>query len=666
MDKPSTKADIIINWLRNYSQHRLNSRLIDERRCIPPNVVLDLGNRGILGMQIGPEYGGIGLNNSDSMRVVEQLAAIDLTLATFVVNNDFLGIRPIQNYATREVKAELLPLLAGGRELASFALTEPVAGSNPQAIATTGIPDGKGGWNLRGTKVWSGSAGWAGVVNVFAKLLDTEGKTTGISGFAIRQGTPGFRIGAESLTMGMRGMVQNFLHLDDTLVTPEDLLGNEGEGLKAANDGMLHTRLAIGAMCVGGMKRCLQLMLRYSSRRAIGTGLLLENPVTLARISNLTAATTAFAALIERLAELLDRGKSVPAEAYMACKIAGPEFLWQTADALVQLLGGRGYIETNIASQILRDARIFRIFEGPTETLTMFLGSRILHQNEELELFLSKTLNAPELAYGLQETASQINERWSQSNKPFNDSAAALRWAAMAIGEIATYSLLIACLRSSWQESPQIERAIVWAQEELERVKNRALGDRSLDRVFLNALSATETISSYVETIGDLEQTLAGEDVAIDSLLRKEIKENIQEREDVAIATPRAEIVEGDRSRSSVETWLVDWIAKQVKTSSANIDLNKSLFHYGLDSVTTIALLSDLEDWVDREFPPALIWNYPVIKDLANYLTSELNLENTPNSTEELAKDIDSAFINIELLSDSEVDSLLEKLMVED
>ena len=137
---------------------------------------------------------------------------------------------------------------------------------------------------------------------------------------------------------------------------------------------MLYTRLAIGAMSVGGMKRCVQLMHRYATRRDIGTGLLLDNPVTLVRLSEIAAATTAFETLVARIAELLDDGYFVPAEAYVACKTSGPELLWKAADSLVQLLGGRGYIETNIASQILRDARVFRIFEGPTETLNMFLG----------------------------------------------------------------------------------------------------------------------------------------------------------------------------------------------------------------------------------------------------------------------------------------------------
>ncbi len=668
MNKITTEAASIIDWLREYSQKRLNSRLIDERRCIPPHVVLDLGNRGILGMQIGQKYGGIGLNNLDSMKIVEQLAAIDLTLATFVVNNDFLGIRPIQNHAKEELKEELLPLLAKGRELAAFALTEPVAGSNPQAIATQGRIDPQGGWRLRGTKVWSGSAAWAGVINIFAKLTDSEGKATGISGFAIRQGTSGFRMGAESLTMGMRGMVQNFIHLDDVPVNTKDLLGKPGEGMVAAHDGMLHTRLAIGAMCVGGMKRCLQLMLRYSSRRSVGTGLLLDNPVTLVRLSNLTAATTAFEALIGRIAELLDEGKSIPTEAYIACKTAGPELLWQAADSLVQLLGGRGYVETNIAAQILRDARIFRVFEGPTETLTMFLGSRVLHQNDELHQFLSHSLKSADISERLKGIASQINDLWSKTNAPFIDSAAALRWASMKVGEITTYALLLAALRSLSHQSVQTQRAIKWAQQEFDRLSDLALNDNSFASVLFDSTKATETISSYIETIGDLEQTLAGEDATIDPILCREVLEQIQREPDSNFTplTPPVTVSQHTESELKIETWLIDWIAKQLKTTVDRIDTSKSIFHYGLDSVTAITLIADLEDLLDREFPPALVWNHPIIKDLAEHLTQE----NTPNSGK-IEKETQESPVNnngkidVDNLSDAEVESLLNQMMAQ-
>lgn len=686
------RADAIISWLRTYANERINSRLIDERRCIPPYVVLDFGNRGILGMQIPEQYGGTALGNRDAMRVVEQLAAIDLTLATFVVNNDFLGIRPIQRYGTKALRDELLPILAKGRELAAFALTEPGAGSNPQAISATGVAAATGGWRLRGTKVWSGSASWAGVINVFVKLVDADGNSSGITGFAVRQGTAGLRPGPESLTMGMRGMVQNFIYLDDAPVGPINLLGKAGAGMEAGQDAMLYTRLAIGAMCVGGMKRCAQLMHRYATRRSIGTGLLLDNPVTLARLSDLTAATTAVETLVARIAELLDNGWFVPTEAYVTCKTSGPEILWKAADSLVQLLGGRGYVETNIAAQILRDTRVFRIFEGPTETLNMFLGSRVLHQSSELHQFLGNGLGAAAVSDTLRDAAEQINARWSESPAPFSDQPSALRWASMLTGEIATYAILLAAVQGAVDRTPsnRLRRAVDWVQQQFDQTLARALSGTPVEFVLLNANEATELISSYGETIGDLEQTLAGEDEALDGLLRREeraatsphrITTNLPGTVTSEVESKKSDATASNYTAESIAAWLTKWIADELKIVSNSIDTHKSFVYYGLDSVTVIVLSSDLEVWLGRELSPSIAWNYPTIATLAQHLAEELDISESAVKVEPVGakneqKNVQVNVINkipqgnaeqqlakLAHLSNEEVDSLLNQML---
>ena len=637
------RADAIIDWLRTYANERLNSRLIDERRCIPPYVVLDFGNRGILGMQIPEQYGGTALGNRDAMRVVEQLAAIDLTLATFVVNNDFLGIRPIERYGTKALQDELLPILAKGRELAAFALTEPGAGSNPQAISATGVAEATGGWRLHGTKVWSGSAAWAGVINVFVKLVDANGKPSGITAFAIRQGTAGLRLGPESLTMGMRGMVQNFIYLNDVPVSSVNLLGEPGSGMKAGQDAMLYTRLAIGAMSVGGMKRCVQLMHRYATRRDIGTGLLLDNPVTLVRLSEIAAATTAFETLVARIAELLDDGYFVPAEAYVACKTSGPELLWKAADSLVQLLGGRGYIETNIASQILRDARVFRIFEGPTETLNMFLGSRVLHQSDELHEFLCNGLGAITVSDSLRNATKQINARWSESIAPFSDRPSAMRWASMLIGEVATSAIVLAAVQGIVNLTPssRLRRAVDWAQQQFDLAIARALTATSVESVLLNANQTTDIISSYAETIGDIEQTLAGEDEALDGLLRR--KETVAAsplqmtnlpEPITAVQSLQLDTKTSNHSAESIETWLakwlVKWLAGELGMELDAIDTRKSFVQYGLNLVAAKRLTDDLEVWLGCQLLGEPVLDYPSIKVLAQHLAKQSDVSVPP------------------------------------
>jgi len=661
------RTNDLIGWLRSYASDRINSRLIDERRCIPPHIVLDLGNRGILGMQVPENYGGLALTNRDQMRVIEQIAAIDLTLATFVGVNNTLGIRPIQRYATQSVRDELLPLFAKGREMAALAMTEPGAGSNLRAISAKAVADGRGGWRLHGTKIWSGSASCAGAINVFVQLVDTNTQLRGITGFIVRQGTSGLRIGSEALTMGLRGMVQNTMYFNDVPVDPRNLLGEVGAGMKVAEDTFMFARLGLAAITVGGMKRVAQLMHRYGSRRSMATGRLLDNPVTLARLSDLTAAITTVETLVASISELLDAGHLVPEEAFVACKTSGPEFLWSAADNLVQLLGGRGYMENNLAPQILRDARIYRIFEGPTETLNMYLGSKVIHGSDELNRFLSHTLGASAVSNSLKDAAERINARCCGSSSP-SERSSAIRWASVLVGEVATYAILLAAVQHAYKrnQSERIGRAVEWAQLKFDTTLKKALSITPAESVLLDANETTKIISSYALAIGDLEQTLAGEDDALDDLLRRNpsvasqtpITNSVQTvsleqdlrtgneesnhrgrrgqgeirvSESSCVSPIENKVLQTNsvispHTAQSIENWLVEWITNQLEVEVHTIETHKTFAEYGLDSVTAVRLASDLNSWLGREFSSNITWDYPTIAALVQHLTQELGI----------------------------------------
>jgi acyl-CoA synthetase (AMP-forming)/AMP-acid ligase II/alkylation response protein AidB-like acyl-CoA dehydrogenase/acyl carrier protein len=689
------RANALIAWLRDYASTRINSRIIDERRCMPPYVVLDLGNQGALGMQVSEPYGGLGLSHTDMMRVMEQLGGIDPTISLFVGLNNVLGIRPIMNFGSEEMRSQWLPKLATGRELAAFALTEPGAGSNPQAIATQAKSDGSGRWRLSGTKVWSGSAAWAGVINVFAQQIDEQGRASGLSGFVVPQGAQGLRQGPEALTMGMRGMVQNAIYFDQVPVTASQLLGSLGGGMNAAQDAMMYGRLTIGASSVGGMKRCAQLMLRYAQVRNIATGRLLDNPVTLARLSELTAMTTAVETLIYQVTHGLDSGQTIPVDAYVVCKMAGPEFLWRAADHLVQVLGGRGYVETNIAPQILRDARILRIFEGPTETLQMFLGSRVINSSADLQQFLTQTLGATDIAQALEKAAQAIQDRCGQGAL-FGDSsdaasrAAALRWAYSLTGQVAMYAVLWAALSKAMQQAPsaQKQRALAWSQAQFDHSLHQALQGSPVESVLLSSLAVTEHISNYRDTIGDIEQTLAGEDTELDPWLRQtqvgqakdQVKGNAQnhaqnnngtvplpemngtsqgkpfprEREPGS-ATQSTPSSQGNRSQASIQAWMVSWLAKELKLPERSISPTTAFADYGLDSVTAVELADGLQEWLGQPLSPTLAYEYPTIEALAQYLapedSSHLAVARDGGEADEMAQLLEA----LEQLPDAEV-----------
>ncbi|WP_392533894.1 AMP-binding protein [Nostoc sp. C117] len=649
------RADDLIEWLRDYANKRINSQVIDERRCIPPHIVLDLGNRGILGMQVSPEYGGIGLGNYDTMRVIEQLGAIDQTVALLVLLNNFLGIRPILNYASNSIRDELLPILATGRELAAFALTEPKAGSNPQAISGKAIPNANGDWLLQGTKIWSGSAAWAGVINVFVKDVDSNGNFRGISGFVVRQGTPGLRSGPEALTMGMRGMVQNTVYLDNVVVDSEHLLGNEGEGMKVAQDAMMHARLGLAALSVGGMKRCAQLMLRYAERRSVSTGRLLDNPVTLIRLNELTVAITAVETLVDRIASLLDDGNLIPAEIYAVCKTTGPEFFWKAADSLVQLLGGRGYIETNIAPQLLRDARVIRIFEGPTETLQMFIGSCTINNSAEIHKFLSNELAAPTVSHSLRVAAEQIHRRYNQAKSSFPDQISSIRWGYLLIGELASFAVLWAATQQAFKrsQSQYLRRAVEWTQLQFEQKLKTSLHDILSESGLSGADDISEMISNYTEAIGDIQQTLPGEDRELDELLRQDsstiiygqTSNNQIENFTLIETTKSIEANSAEFQQSlphtveTIQNWIENWLVKRFQLGTKLEDFSQSFAEYGIDSVMGAELSNDLEEWLSNaiKLEANIVWDFPTTEALAHHIASEIGRSET--SKEEMALD---------------------------
>ncbi|NEO58678.1 MAG: AMP-binding protein [Okeania sp. SIO3B5] len=645
------KADRLIEWLRQYAAKRINSRLIDERRCIPPYIVIDFANQGLLSLQVESKYGGLGLNHQDTMRVLEQLGGIDLSLSLFVVNHNLLGVRPLMKSATNQFKQELLSKIVNRKEIIAFALTEAGAGSNPRSIISKAIYKSEGKWLLEGEKIWIGSASWASFINVFVQQEDEKGQLMGISGFIVPQNSENLENGKESLTMGMRGMVQNGIIFKGVEVQEEQLLGKLGKGMEIAQEAMMYTRLGLAAICLGAMKRCSQLILRYSSQRIISTGCLLDNPVTLVRLNQLKAAITAIQSLVYGITKLLDEGFKIPAEIYTACKTSAPELLWKATDDLVQSLGGRGYIETNIAPQILRDARVIRIFEGPTEALNMFLGSRIFHQASELYQFLTSKWNAVEIVQKLNLEVEQVKEEFKKIS-PFREHENNLRWIYICLGELVTWAILLAAVKAeeATESTSSLNYAEKWLRYQWQQKVDSIFNEISVLTEISEAETLTKEIGNYVDSIGDIEQTLAGENHKLDSLISLQLKE-IKEKVDVQpingvelqqelnskIQNSTESLVRNQNQSQTIEQWLMEWLAKQPEIAANSLNLQKSFADYGMDSVMSVELISELENWLNKTLDVSLLWNYPNVQSLAQYLSQylsqEVKLETEPDKT---------------------------------
>lgn len=582
--RSAATADALITWLREYGATRINSRVIDERRTIPPYVVLDFGNRGLMGLQVAEAFGGLDLSHVDALRVMEQVSAIDLTLASMLGVHQALGTRPIKHFASADRQRELLPAVATGRELAAFALTEPAAGSNPLALQTRAVPQTDGTWKLHGEKEWIGLASWAGVITVFAQLYDSSHRPRGITAFVVRQGAPGLRHGPEALTMGVRGMVQNRLYLDGVPVTADDMLGAPGDGMRVAQDAMMYGRLGLGVMSLAAMKRSAQLMLHYAGARTISTGRLLDNPVTLTRLNTHTAAIEATESLVYGLARWLDAGIAVPPECFMAVKITAPELLGRAVDDLVQLLGGRGYIETNLVPQLLRDARLIRIFEGPTETLAMALGTYLVRDARPLLRFVETHLPRGG-------TAARLEALMAQCVAPGTTPHA---WTVYQLGEYAAYALLLA---TTHQHAAAHSSAgtVRWLERLLAEREVKLLGQAFHDIAPASADELSQRIARYAQSIGDGAQSLPGEDTQPDPLV---LGRTVAAP---AMAAARPDTAAVDASRESarpsepVLEALRRYLGPLLRLPPEDIDAHRPLVHYGLDSLALVELQFHVE-----------------------------------------------------------------------
>ena len=527
-DGSAARADAVIAWLRAYAARRLDSRLADERRSLPPHVLLDFGARGLLGLQAPRSSGGLALATTDLVRVMAQLAAIDLTLATLVGVHNGLGLRPLLRYAPDPLRQAWLPTLAAGRQLAAYALSEPQAGSNPRAIGSRAARV-EGGWRLDGEKHLIGLAAWAGVLTVFARAFDAAGRSLGTVALLVPGDAPGLSLGAEALTMGMRAMPQSAVRFEAVFVPDAQVLGTPGAGMEVAHDAMGFARLGIGALCVGAMKRCLQLMARYAERRDIAGGRLIDNPVTLLRLHELDCAIQAAEALVDALATSIDEGAPLPLDACSACKCVLSELLWEAVDRLMQMLGGRGYLETNLAPQLLRDARVLRILEGPSEALYAHLGALVRLSGNPIARAVEH--------YALPALASALGAGLAQL-----PAAGSGGWQDGRNGEFAAWTLLAATARGD---------AAPWAWRRLESLARTIGAEHAAAASCPPGSALLARVARHALAIGDVEQAAPGETGRLDPFLRQAAPALVAEDVFVPEAPSSLELV-----RACLQRWL--------------------------------------------------------------------------------------------------------------
>jgi len=355
----------------------INSAKFDEDERISDEVIAEFARTGLLGLTIPAQYGGLELSASAYARVFGRISSADASLAVLVGVHCGLGSKAIVLYGNAEQKARYLPMLARGETLAAYALTEPETGSDAQNIKTTATlsPDGTR-WILNGHKIWIGNAHRAGVIATFAQTpVERRGETVMRStAFIIRPDMPGFRVAGVVRKLGIRGSTQAELVYEALEVPADHVLGTVGKGFTVAVHVLNAGRLTLAAGCTSGAKKMVTEMAQYAEQRVQFGHPLAHFEITQRKISHLAASAYASDAMLGVLASLADRSETDFSLEAACAKVFASDLIWEAADEMVQVAGGRGFVKPYPYERMLRDARINRIFEGANEVLRLFIA----------------------------------------------------------------------------------------------------------------------------------------------------------------------------------------------------------------------------------------------------------------------------------------------------
>jgi acyl-CoA dehydrogenase family member 9 len=404
---PADEDERVSEFLRrleSFCDEHIDREWIDEHERIPAEVVDGLKKLGLFGISIPQEYGGMGLSQSAYCRVFEFVTGYDVGLAIMLGVHLSIGVKGIQLVGTEEQKLKYLPKAATGEWFASFALTEPEAGSDAAGVRSRAVPSEDGShYVLNGAKIWIGNGSFSEVIVAFAQTpVERDGKTEDrVTAFILRPEMEGFRRGPELRKMGARGSNQAELYFEDVRVPAENVLGEVGGGFKVAMQVLNSGRQGLSAGAAGGVKRCMAMAAEWAQQREQFGSPIAHYEVIQGKIAAMAADAYSAESVAYFTTGLADRGDVDYAMESAAAKVWNSEALDTAVDELVQIAGGRGFVKPFPYERMYRDARITRIFEGTNEILRLFVGLSGMQEPGEYLRQIGKALREPIRRMGL-------------------------------------------------------------------------------------------------------------------------------------------------------------------------------------------------------------------------------------------------------------------------
>ena len=351
--------------------------VVAETDEIPAELIHDMRELGLFGLAIPEEFGGLGLTMEEEVRVAFELAWTSPAFRSLIGTNNGIGSQGLIIDGTHEQKQKYLPRLASGELIASFALTEPDAGSDAASLRTSAVRDGAV-YVLNGTKRYITNAPEAGIFTVMARTDPTIKGAAGISAFLVEAGTPGLTLGKRDIKMGQKGAHTCDVIMENCRVPVENLIGGkEGIGFKTAMKVLDKGRLHIAAVCVGAAERMLADSLAYAMQRQQFGKPIADFQLVQAMLADSKAEIYAARSMVIDAARRRDEGEDISTEA-SCCKLFASEMCGRVADRAVQIHGGAGYIADYAVERFYRDVRLFRIYEGTTQIQQLLIARNMI------------------------------------------------------------------------------------------------------------------------------------------------------------------------------------------------------------------------------------------------------------------------------------------------
>jgi acyl-CoA dehydrogenase len=340
--------------------------LVAETDEIPPDIVQEMKALGLFGMTVPEDYGGLGLTMEEESLVIIAMGQTSPCFRSLFGTTVGIGSQGILLDGTEAQKARYLPRLATGELIASFALTEPEAGSDAASLRTAAVRDGDH-YVVNGTKRFITNAPHAGIFTLMARTDPRDKGAGGVSAFIVEAGTPGLSIGKRDKKMGQRGAHTADVIFEDCRVPASQLIGGrEGQGFKTAMKVLEKGRIHVAALCVGTAERMLRDALNYAMERKQFGQPIAQFQLVQAMLADSQAELYAARCMVIDAARRRDEGLDVATEA-SCCKLFASEMCGRVADRAVQIFGGSGYIADHGIERFYRDVRLFRLYEGTSQ-----------------------------------------------------------------------------------------------------------------------------------------------------------------------------------------------------------------------------------------------------------------------------------------------------------